>query len=211
VGLVACASRKRRFLMLSRFLVAVFASVAVCLPGLTATLAADEFPATLRAGDTELVLNGCGARSKSFLQLYLGGLYLTEASSDSAAIIAADEPMAIRIEITSRFVSQAKMVASLNEGFENSTNGNLGPIKKEINQFRQCFSEPIVKGDVFQIVYIPGEGAVVTKNGSEKGVVEGLAFKQALFGIWLSETPADTELKEAMLTATVPGRSASRR
>ena len=37
------------------------------------------------------------------------------------------------------------------------------------------------------------------KNGKKRGVIEGLAFKQALFGIWLGGVPADDSLKEEML------------
>ena len=59
----------------------------------------------------------------------------------------ADELMAIRIVITSKFVSQGKLVQSLDEGFKKSTKGNLKPIQKETEQFRRCFSEKIVRGD----------------------------------------------------------------
>jgi len=59
--------------------------------------------------------------------------------------------------------------------------------------------EEIKKGDVFDIVNVPGKGVVVSKNGKEKGVIDGADFKKALFGIWLSGKPADKNLKEAML------------
>ena len=37
------------------------------------------------------------------------------------------------------------------------------------------------------------------KNDKELGTIEGMEFKKALFGIWLSNRPADDDLKEAML------------
>ncbi|HMP05316.1 MAG TPA: chalcone isomerase family protein, partial [Lacipirellulaceae bacterium] len=57
----------------------------------------------------------------------------------------------------------------------------------------------IVKGDVFDLVYLPARGVTVLKNGQRVGAIQGLAFKQALFGIWLSNRPADESLRVALL------------
>jgi hypothetical protein len=91
-----------------------------------------QFPARLRAGDAQLVLNGTGARSKYLMQMYEAGLYLLSPSGDAGAIVAADGPMAIRLHITSGLVTQEKLVESLNEGFENSTGGKPETLSKEI-------------------------------------------------------------------------------
>jgi hypothetical protein len=153
----------------------------------------------MRAGDVELVLNGAGSRTKYLMQMYVAGLYLAQPSGDAAAIIAADAPMAIRIEITSGFVSQEKLVESLNEGFANATDGKTEPLSDQIDQFRRTFAAPIAKGDVFNLIYLPPHGVVVLKNGKRQGAVAGLEFKQALFAIWLGEAPAEEKLKLAML------------
>jgi hypothetical protein len=167
-----------------------------------------ELPAMVRAEGANLVLNGAGARTKYFMQMYEAGLYLSRPSKDPKAIVAANSPMAIRLEITSGFVSQEKLVESLNEGFHNSTGGKPEPLRREIDEFRRCFASEIAKGDVFDIVYTPARGTVVIKNGKQQGAVKGLAFKQALFGIWLSDAPADKELKRAMLAARGHGGTA---
>ena len=39
----------------------------------------------------------------------------------------------------------------------------------------------------------------VYKDGKEVGMIEGLDFKKALFGIWLGAKPADKGLKNEML------------
>lgn len=158
-----------------------------------------QVPPTLKIGDVELVLNGSGARTKYFMQMYVAGLYLAAPSAEAAAIVAADAPMAIRLRITSGMVSQEKMDESLTEGFTNSTGGKPEALRKEIDAFRKMFAGAIAKGDVFDIVYLPTHGVVVLKNGKKQGAVQGLAFKQALFGIWLGEKPADDGLKVAML------------
>ena len=169
------------------------------LTWLAPTIHAAGLPDRVRASERVLVLNGSGARCKCFIKLYQAGLYLTDESSDATTVIAADVPMVIKIQITSVFVSQDKLVAALNDGFQKSTNGNLEPIRNEVRQFRQCFANSINKGDVFDIVYIPSSGLVVRKNGRQKGIIKGLPTKKAVFGIWLSNDPIDMRLKRALL------------
>ena len=164
------------------------------------TNATESLPAEIKAGEVRLVLNGSGARTKAFMELYNAGLYLTKSSNNPKAIIAADEPMAIRIKITSGWVSQSNLVDSLEDGFNNATGGNTREVRTQIDQFRACFQEEISKGDVFDMLYLPSKGVVVSKNGKYKGTIGGVKFKQALFGIWLSDKPADSSLKQAMVT-----------
>jgi hypothetical protein len=156
-------------------------------------------PRTLKLGSIELHRNGSGFRKKGPLTLYEGTLYLSKSSDDATTIIAADQPMAIRIEVTSGFVSRTALLEALDSGFENATGGQTEAIASAIRQFRQCFAEPIAKNDVFVLSYLPGAGVIVHKNGRQKGVVAGLPFKQALFAIWLSDRPADQRLRTAML------------
>ncbi len=180
--------------------VLVVLSVLFCL--LIPTKAVHAFgggPDTLKIGETEVVRNGFGTRSKMMLALYDCALYLPEKSNDSAAILASDQPMAVRIEITSRFVSQAKMLAALNDGFRSSIGGNTSAIQADIKKFSACFSDPIKMGDVFVLAYAPGAGVSVYKNNQHKGAAGGLEFKKAVMGIWLGNNPIDATLKTAML------------
>ena len=156
-------------------------------------------PATLAVGETEVVRNGFGSRNKMMLSLYECGLYLPEKNKDAATIIAAEQPMAMRLKITSRFVSQEKMLAALKQGFQSSTGGNTASIATDIVEFTNCFAEPIQMGDVFVMTYEPNSGVVVYKNKQRKGIAGGPEFKKALLGIWLGKKPADATLKKALL------------
>lgn len=179
----------------------VFAIALMFVMGLSVqtTFALDDGPKTLKVGKNKIEKNGTGTRVKAFLSLYDGTLYLKTKSSDASAIIEADEPMAVRIKITSRFVSQAKMVAALNDGFSSATGGDTSAIDDKIKQFRACFSDAIKMNDVFIVVYVPDKGVVVYKNNKKKGVVGDLEFKKAVFGIWLGDNPVDASLKSGML------------
>ena len=158
-----------------------------------------DVPDTYSAMGTELKLNGAGTRSKWFMDLYVGGLYVPSTINDGQAIINADEPQAITLHIISGMITSDKMKSATMEGFENSTGGDLAAIRSEVDAFLDVFSEEIKDGDVFDLVYLPGEGTRVLKNGEARATIGDLAFKKALFGIWLSDQPAQEDLKEKML------------
>lgn len=147
-----------------------------------------------------LVLNGAGIREKMWIDLYAAGLYLDQKSKDAKVILNADKPMALKLHIVSKLITSKKMAEAVTEGFENSTEGNTAPIQKEIDQILGFFKEDIKKNDVFDLVYVPGKGVVAYKNGQQKGVIPGKEFKKALFGIWLSNRPADDNLKKNLLS-----------
>jgi len=155
-----------------------------------------NIPDTLGNG---LILNGAGVRSKFFFDLYIGGLYLKQKSSDAIHIIYADEPMAITLHITSSLISSKKMMDGTMEGFENSTNNQIQPLKKEIDKFINVFKGGIKNGDIYAFIYSSKDGTKIFKNSKLVTMVKGLKFKKALFGIWLCKKPALESLKKEML------------
>ena len=158
-----------------------------------------NMPESLKTGQTQLMLNGAGIRTKLFFDIYVGGLYLKEKSQDPKAIIEADEPMAIRLHVVSSMLTSKKMEKATREGFKKATGGNIEPIKVQIDEFCSVFKKEIKEDDRYDLIYVPGKGVEVHINGEYTSVTEGLAFKQALFGIWLSDKPAQKSLKKSML------------
>lgn len=156
-------------------------------------------PNTVSFEGEKLVLNGVGVREKFWMDMYAGALYLNSKSSNANAIVAANEPMAIKLHMVSKMITSDRMIEAVNEGFESSTGGNTAPLGEEIEKFKGFFKAEIKKDDVFDIVYLPSRGVVAYKNGKELGSIKGLPFKKALFGIWLSNKPADEKLKSGML------------
>ena len=158
-----------------------------------------KLPATQKFESHTLHLNGAGVREKLWIDLYAAGLYLEKKTSNAEEVLNSDKPMAIKLHIVSKLITSDKMVEAVTEGFEKATNGNTAPIQDEINTMLGFFKEDIKKHDVFDLVYVPSRGVVALKNGKERGVVQGKEFKKALFGIWLSNRPADDDLKKDLL------------
>ena len=156
-------------------------------------------PDTLTFSDQQLALNGAGLRKKMWIKVYAGGLYLKAPTTNADAIIQADEPMAVRMHFIYNGVSAKKLIDAWNEGFEIVTDGNVKPLQTEIDQFNALFTREAKEGDRYDIVYIPEKGTSLYIDDFEMGTVAGLAFKQALFAIWLGSEPADEGLKEGMI------------
>ena len=152
------------------------------------------------AGKT-LSLNGKGIRKKFFVKVYEAGLYVPKTGMSAKSIIAADEPMNFRIGFL-RGVGVDKVVDAQTEGFSQSTATNPG-LKPAVDTFNSYFKTDVSEGDVYDFAYTPGTGVQVYINGKEVGnPVAGLAFKQALFTIWLGNEPADEGLKKALVPAS---------
>ena len=129
----------------------------------------------------------------------MGSLYLASPTNDAASVIDADEAMAIRLDILSDLLTRKKLVEALDEGFDKSTGGNTQAIQPQIDQMLSFMQDKIEPGSRYTLAYEPGVGTHIQRNGENLTTIEGLAFKQALFGIWLSDKPAQKSLKAAML------------
>lgn len=178
----------------------------VILVALTLTASAQltindvTLPAALKAGNSSLVLNGGGVRKKAFFKVYVAGLYVESKTTNAEAIVNDDKPMLVRLKITSSLVSSSNMTEAIREGFTKSTGGKTAPIQAKIDAFIATFNkEEIKEGDLYDLVYQPGEGVKAYKNGQPQTTVAGLDFKRALFGIWLSANPVDADLKTGLL------------
>ena len=157
-----------------------------------------DFKESVEINNEVTNLNGGGLREKyGFMDLYVGGLYLEKKSSNENDIIMADANMGIRIIIVSGLVTRDRFIDALEDGFENSTSGIS--TNDDVVKFKKYLNDPFVEGDEIVLNYHKGEGVHLYKNGKERGVFNGLPFKQALFGIWLGGKPADQDLKEGML------------
>lgn len=182
-----------------RYAIMIFALFALASGVYAKTVAGVNLPDTIMAYKTPLRLNGAGIRTKFFVKLYVGALYLTGTDQNAEKIIHADEPMAIRLHIVSEKITSERMKTAAFEGFKKATHGNLAPIQLQMDTYLKSFEAEIKINDIYDFIYIPGKGVDVLKNSKPSATIEGFAFKEALFGIWLCDDPADQKLKEGML------------
>ena len=173
----------------------------LCLFCLSLAVQAEEadVPGELSIDESLLMLNGSGLRSRLFIDLYVGSLYLSHPESDASNIIQADESMAIRLSIVSSLITGEKLRDATLDGF-NQAVADTSALDERISRFLRAFSEPLEVGDLFQLSWNPNSDLlVVTRNDVVVEQIEGLDFKQALFAIWLGEDPVQESLKDEML------------
>lgn len=163
------------------------------------TVSAAGFDEQLDIEGQALYLNGEGPRKKAFITVYDTALYLTEKGSNAKAIVDADHPMSVSLVVRSRFTTESRISEAFREGLEKSGNANAADIEPQIETFLAVFNQGVVKEDEFDFMYMPGIGIRVYKNDALMTTIESLAFKQVLFGIWLSAHPVSDKLKSQLL------------
>lgn len=153
----------------------------------------------VEAEGAPLLLNGAGIRKKFFFSIYLASLYLPATTDDAGAILKADQPNRVQMDMLYSKVEKEKLVEGWNDGFAaNHSAEALQPLRDRIERFNAMF-ETLVSGDQVQFDYLPSQGTRVTINGSERGVIPGHDFNQALLKIWIGESPVTGSLKQSLL------------
>lgn len=147
----------------------------------------------------ELSLKGAGVRDKFFMDLYIGSLYLATPHENAKTILRAKEPMALELIILSSLITSEKMEEATKEGFINASGDKLTSLQERIDHFIALFKEPIAINDRYTFLYTPSEGTRIYKNTILKTTILGDDFKEALFGIWLGDKPAQERLKKNLL------------
>ena len=156
-------------------------------------------PETITLGAKPLVLNGACIRSKFFIKVYVGALYLPAHIHDVDALLRHTGPVAMHMHFLHSEVSKEKLVKAWNEGFDaNLDTAERARLDGRIERFNELF-RTVHKGDVIRLDYLPGTGTTVSINNESRGMVEGEDFMQAWLRIWLGKQPADADLRQGLL------------
>ncbi|OGB30768.1 MAG: lipoprotein transmembrane [Burkholderiales bacterium RIFCSPLOWO2_12_FULL_61_40] len=153
-------------------------------------------------GGKELKLNGAGMRAILFVKFYAIGLYLTEKKTTPTEVQALTGPrrisLTIQREINSDEFGQL-FITSMNK---NSTKEEKAKVISQTVKFGEMFAamEPVKKGDIVTLDWIPGTGTVSSINGKKIGeTLPDIAFYNAVMRIWLGEMPAQENVKRELL------------
>jgi hypothetical protein len=181
-----------------RILYSALLTLLLALPAGAGTLAGVTLPDKAEVGGQSLALNGMGLRSKFFIKVYVGGLYLAQKEKAPAKIVAADAPRRMVMHFLYD-VTKEQMCEAWNEGLSENTPNASAEVKKNFTTL--CgWMEPIKKGNRIVLTYVPGEGTQVEVNGKAKGTVEGKATADAILNTWIGPKPGPGgDFKKAVL------------
>ena len=199
-----------RKLMIYFLLLILFCSAEAAF---SAEIGGVTLPDTMKAGDADLVLNGCGLRTKFGFKVYAVGVYVKEKSTDSQKMIDADEPMILHMhyrrsapqkKVSSVFYDSFASVLNIPEQDNYDETTDYGPQKKNIVDFINAVTKvKVMKNDKYTYIYMPGKGTeiyMVNKDGKSLLLtIPGIGFKKALYAIWLADgAPVGKKLQQKL-------------
>lgn len=155
---------------------------------------------SLRVGNSELVLNGAGLRSKLFIKVYVGALYASQKSPTPAALLDSTAPRRMQMRLLRDLGAEA-LHEALEDGLNsNNTPAELAEIKSQSEQLAGIMKSigKVKEGDTVAIDF-QADGIAVSLNGEARGKVAGAGFARALLKVWLGDKPVDASLKKALL------------
>ncbi|MCA9568934.1 MAG: chalcone isomerase family protein [Myxococcales bacterium] len=161
-----------------------------------AELAGVTMPDSATVAGQKLVLNGMGLREKFFIDVYVGGLYLPAKTTDAKSAIDQDVPKRIKMHFIYSEVDAGKLTGAFNDGF-----AAVGATESQASGLAKLngMMETVKAGETITLDYEPGVGTHVSVKGQEKGVIAGVDFMKALWGVYLGPSPPTTALKKGML------------
>jgi hypothetical protein len=177
----------------------IFGVFLLLAPAFAAEGGWENLPYKMTLNRHDLIRNGEGKQTWKGKQIYVVALYLIEQSNDPTKILTAEEPTNIRLRITTFGITPNQMKEIIMEGFKRSTNGNIAPLKQRIDSFLTIFDR-IYINDVYDLAYIPGTGVEASKNGAALLVIDGLDFKNALYGMFIGDKALQNDLKAKLLS-----------
>lgn len=165
-------------------------------------LAGVRYPPTAQVAGANLMLNGAGIRWRFVVRVYTAGLYLSTKASSVDAVLAAPGPKRLHIVMLrdidgndlGRLFTRGMQDNTTREAFARSIPGTL--------RMAELFAakKRLAQGENFGVDWIPGQGTYILLNGKPQGeAIKEPEFFEALLRIWLGNSPADAQLKDALL------------
>jgi hypothetical protein len=186
-------------LLLAGLLVGLLAS---SVKAQTVDLSGVKFEPTAQLGGKTLVLNGAGIRYKAIFKVYAAGLYLPGHATTPEATYSAVGPKRVRI-VMYREIDANELGKLFTQGMEKNVSAQ--EFTRAINgtiRLGELFArkKKLVAGDYFDVDWVPGTGTTIVVNGKpEIEPIKEPEFFTALLSIWLGKSPADTQLRLALL------------
>lgn len=169
----------------------------------TATeVAGVRFDNAIQLGGRELKLNGAGIRWKAIFKVYAAALYLAAPAGTPEAVLTAPGPKRIHLVLL-RSISADEFGKILSAGIEkNATREEFTHSLPGIIRMGEAAAAHKVlnPGDTMTVEWVPGTGTTLYVKGKpEVGPINDPTFFSAMAKIWLGKSPADAQLKEALL------------
>jgi len=161
-----------------------------------------KYAPTMAVAGSTLQLNGAGIRYKFVIKVYTAGLYLTAKAATPEAALAAPGPRRMHV-VMLRDIDANELGKLFTRGMQdNMPREEFSKLIPGTLALAEIFASrrKLVTGDNFSVDFVPGTGTIVLVNGKPTGEpIKEPEFYNALLRIWLGPSPADAQLKDALL------------
>jgi hypothetical protein len=164
-----------------------------------------KYEPTAEVGGQKLQLNGAGIRYKVIIKVYTAGLYLNAKTGTPEEALANSGPKRLHIQML-RDIDGNELGKLFTKGMQD--NASREEFSKAINgvlRIADIFAakKKLATGENFSVEWLPGTGTVVYVNGTKVAgdPIKEPEFFNVLLKIWLGKSPADAQLKDALLGA----------
>ncbi len=187
---------------MKKLLAALCASLALASAHAAVVIEGVTFEDQSQIADQSLQLNGAGLRTKFVFNVYAMGLYLPAKATGAKAVLASTGPR--RIDITTlRDLTAEQFADALSEGLQkNLSEAEQSALKADSEAFRANLLslKSAKEGTRIQIDFTPSGGTQLVVNGKPQGKgVGNIDFANALLRVWIGESPAQSDLKRALI------------
>ncbi|MGY4827210.1 chalcone isomerase family protein [Sphaerotilaceae bacterium SBD11-9] len=161
-----------------------------------------KFEPALQVAGTGLQLNGAGTRYKAIFKVYDMALYTTKKVNTPDALIALDGPKRLQF-VALRELPGTDLGRLFIKGLsDNSPKETVQKHTLSSTRFIEIFSgkSKLMPGDTFAMEFLPGKGTQFYIQGQAQGAPVGDAeFFSMVLKIWVGPSPADANLRDALL------------
>lgn len=154
-----------------------------------------SFPRKVGVGGTRLALNGVGVRAKFAVNVYVAALYLERPTYSGREAIEHEGPKRLVMHFVYRRVTAKQMEAQFRHDFERVQGAHFAA--EGIEEFLGALQD-MERGDRLTMEYVPDRGTEVSFASRGRVLIEGEAFMEALFGVFLGEKPPTNKLKDGL-------------
>ena len=191
-----------RFIPLSSRFAALFVALGLAAGAALAAPTATKFDPAMDVQGTKLQLNGAGTRYKAIFKVYDMGLYTTKKVSSPAELLALPGPK--RLQFTAlRELPGTDLGRLFLKGMgDNSTKEQVQRHALSSARLIEVFSgrSKMLVGESFAMEFVPGKGTTFYILGKPQGAPVGDdEFFGMVMKIWVGESPADGQLRDALL------------
>ena len=161
-----------------------------------------KYPTSATVGAGSLQLNGAGIRYKFVIKVYTAGLYLAAKAATPEAVYGAAGAKRMHV-VMLRDIDANELGKLFTDGMQkNTSREEFGKAIMGTIKMSEIFAakKRLMAGDSFFIDYVPGAGTTVAINGKVAGEpIKEPEFFTVLMKIWLGTSPANYQLKDALL------------